>query len=61
MRMPTEQAIAAFKDAYQKWATLKRENRIVKGDVAPTGKDYGLLPSVEEFIKRQIDRETERK
>jgi hypothetical protein len=60
MKMPTEQAIKLYSDACQKWETMKRENKLMKGDIEPSGKDYGLLPSVAEFIKGKIQRETHR-
>lgn len=60
MTFSTDQAIKHYTEMYTRWAVLKKENRLFRGDKEPTGDDFGLLPWVADQIKRRIDKEVNR-
>lgn len=60
MRTTSAEALKQFEEFYTRFAKLKKQGLIYKGDVEPTPEQFGLHPMIGQGVKARIDREMAR-
>lgn len=60
MKQSAEQAIKLFEETYTRWAKLRHEGRLMRGDEAPDPVSIGVDAWAADQIRKRVDREIAR-